>query len=268
MATAAGMVAMMTDFGLRDGYVGAMKGIMLKINPRIRWVDVGHQIKRHDIVSAALMLSHICDHFPQGCVHLAVVDPGVGSDRRALVVETADYFFVGPDNGILEPVLEKHTPVGLVSIEDSPFLPPERSDTFHGRDVFAPVAAHCASGVPVKRFGRPVRDYQRLDIPRPHHADQTLEGQVVAVDHFGNLVTNISRQDLERFSKGSGVFVLAGAARIEKISRSYSQVAQGSPLAIFNSWDHLEVAVNGADACQVLGLGMGGAVMVRRLAGG
>ena len=264
MAQACGIVAIITDFGLRDGYVGAMKGVMLGIDPGLRLVDVSHRIERHDIVSAALMLGHLVSYFPKGTVHLAVVDPGVGSERRALAAETEDFFFVGPDNGLFTVALQRYPPLKVVAIEPSDYLPARRSDTFHGRDVFAPVAAHCAAGVPLKRFGRPADGIRTIDIPASRRDGGTLQGQIIAVDHFGNLVTNISRDDLEAFSEGAKVVVRAGKAVISGLSRSYLPAGRGRPLAIMNSWDHLEVAVSGGDARKELGLERGQAVTVEK----
>jgi S-adenosylmethionine hydrolase len=268
MAQACGIVAMLTDFGLEDGYVGAMKGVMLRIDPRLQLVDVSHRIERHDIVSAALMLEHLAGHFPEGTVHLAVVDPGVGGERRALVAEAEDFFFVGPDNGLFTAVLQRYPPRRLVAIEDSSYLPAGRSDTFHGRDVFAPVAAHCAAGVPVERFGSQVDEFRTVEIPAPLRRGQTLRGQVIAVDHFGNLVTNISREVLEEFSRGEEVIVEIGRTVIPGLSRSYLQAGRGHPLAVVNSWDHLEVAVSEGDARKELGVVRGQTVTVRRRPGG
>jgi S-adenosylmethionine hydrolase len=267
MAQACGIVSLLTDFGLRDGYVGAMKGVMLGIDPELQLVDISHQIERHDIVLAAQMLGHLAGHFPTGTVHLAVVDPGVGSERRALAVETEDYFFIGPDNGLFTVALQKHPPLRLVAIESSPFLPAGRSDTFHGRDVFAPVAAHCAAGVRVEQFGRQVDEYRMAGIPVPRRRGTTLQGEIITADHFGNLVTNISRGELETFCHGAEVHIEVGRTVISGLSRSYLQAGRGSPLAIINSWDHLEVAVSGGDARRELGVERGQAVLVRRRAG-
>ena len=267
MAQACGIVSMLTDFGLSDGYVGAMKGVMLRIDPGLRLVDLSHQVERHDVVTAALVLSHLAGHFPQGTVHLAVVDPGVGGDRRALAVETEDFFFVGPDNGLFTAALQRYPPRRLVAIEPTPYLPARRSDTFHGRDVFAPVAAHCAAGVPVDRFGKPVDEFRTVEIPAPRRSGQMIQGQVIAVDRFGNLVTNVSREDVANFSGGAEVIVEIGGTVIAGLSRSYLQAGRGHPLAIMNSWDHLEVAVSEGDARAKLGMGRGQPVTVRRRAG-
>ena len=264
MNSPSGIITLITDFGIRDGYVGAMKGVILGINPRAHIVDISHQVDRHDLFQTALVLRNTCPYFPPGSVHLVVVDPGVGGRRRPLLVETEDFVFVGPDNGVLSLVLEDFAPIRVVVIKNSQYILPRVSDTFHGRDIFAPVAAHCSLGVPAEKFGPEAKTYQRMEQPRPRVLADGLRGQVMAVDRFGNLVTNISRHMLdEHVGKGS-VIIQVGGATISKISRSYQEVPQGSPLAIIGSWDLLEIAVNGGDARSVLGAGRGDAVVVRR----
>jgi S-adenosylmethionine hydrolase len=264
MSPASGTIAMITDFGLRDGYVGAMKGVILGINPGARLVDISHQIARHDVRHAALVLRHVCGYFPAGTVHLVVVDPGVGGERRPLVVETEQFYFVGPDNGVFAPVLEDRPPRRVVAIENRKYLLPSISNTFHGRDVFAPVAAHCSLGVPVERFGPRVDAYHTLEIPQPRELDRELEGHIIAVDRFGNLVTNISQARLREYAGDQPVIVDLGEASISGVSRSYQDAAPGRPVAIFNSWDLLEIAINGDSAQCRLGLEVDDAVVVRR----
>jgi len=259
-----GIITLLTDFGTQDGYVWAMKGVILGINPEARIVDIGHQVERHDLFQAALVLRNTCRYFPPGSVHVVVVDPGVGGSRKPLVVETANFFLVGPDNGVLSPVLEEFPPIKMVAIENKQYILSHVSDTFHGRDVFAPAAAHCSLGLPVEKFGPQMKTYRRMELPHPRVLTDGLCGQVIAVDRFGNLITNISRRGLDRHVGSSSLHIRLGGTTISKISRSYQEAPQGSPLAIMGSWDLLEIAVNGGDARSVLEAGRGSEVVVKR----
>ena len=215
-----GIITLLTDFGTQDGYTGAMKGVILGINPRAHIVDVSHQVERHDLFQAALVLRNTCRYFPPGSVHVVVVDPGVGGSRKPLVVETEDFFLVGPDNGVLSPVLEEFPPIKMVAIESCQYILSRISDTFHGRDIFAPAAAHCSLGICVEKFGLKMEAYRRLELPHPMVLADGLQGQVIAVDHFGNLVTNISRRDLDEHVGSSPLNIQFGGTLISKISRS------------------------------------------------
>ena len=259
-----GIITLITDFGIQDGYVGAMKGVILGINPRARIVDISHRVNRHDLLQAALVLRNTCSYFPPGSVHLVVVDPGVGGRRKALVAETEDFVFVGPDNGVFSPALEDFPPVRVVAIQKSRYILPRVSDTFHGRDIFAPVAAHCSLGVGVDEFGPEIKTCQSMVLPQPRIEADGLRGQVMAVDSFGNLVTDISRRDLDGCTGTAPVIIQLGELTISRISHSYQEVPRGSPLAIIGSWDLLEIAVNGGDARSVLGAERGDPVVVRR----
>jgi S-adenosylmethionine hydrolase len=263
-----GIISLITDFGMQDGYVGAMRGVILGINPGAHIVDISHGVARHDLLHAALILQNTCGYFPPGSVHLVVVDPGVGSGRRPLMAETENFFLVGPDNGVLSPALETFPPIRVVVIENPRYLLPHISDTFHGRDIFAPAAAHCALGVPVEKFGSETRAYQSMELPQPKVLQDSLRGQVIAVDGFGNLVTNISRHLLKEHVGTAPCTIHIGKTTITEISRSYQEVPQGSPLVIIGSWDLMEIAVNGGDAHSELGAGHGATVVVRGAARG
>jgi len=268
MSEPCGIITLISDFGIRDGYVGAMKGVILGINPRAHIVDISHSIERHNVLQAALILQNTCGHFPQGSVHLVVVDPGVGGKRSPLIAETEDFFFVGPDNGVLFPVLETFPPIRVAFIENPKYILPRVSNTFHGRDIFAPAAAHCALGVPTEKFGTQTKTYRSVKLPKAEVLRNGLRGQVIAVDGFGNLVTNISCHHVEEYVGLGSLTIHMGKTTITEISRSYQEVPQGSPLAIIGSWDTLEIAVNGGDARSELGAGRGVAVVVRRLSRG
>lgn len=262
MARPSGIITLITDFGTRDGYVGALKGVILGINPAARIVDISHHIGRHDRHHAALVLRHVCPYFPAGSVHLLVVDPGVGGPRKPLLAETEKFFFLGPDNGELYPALMDHQPFRAVAIESAQYRLPQMSDTFHGRDLFATAAAHLTLGVPLEQFGPRLDEVVSLELPRAEKVAAGLRGQVIAVDVFGNLITNISRQDLAEQGLAGQVAIRIAGTSISGISSSYQEVPPGSPLAIIDSWDLLEIAVNRGDARSSLGAGRGDAVLV------
>jgi len=264
MNTLSGIITLITDFGIRDGYVGAMKGVILGINPQADIVDISHGVDRHDLLQAALILRNTCRYFPRGSIHVVVVDPGVGGGRKALLVETENFFFVGPDNGVLSLALEDEQPLRVVAIENSRYRLPGVSDTFHGRDIFAPAAAHCSLGVPARKFGTGVKTYQSVEFPQPKVLAEGLQGQIIVVDRFGNLISNISRHDMEEHFGTSPVSIQLGNTTISRISHSYQEAPQGRPLAIMGSWNLLEIAVNGGDARAVLGVERGAAVVARR----
>ena len=186
------VVALLTDFGTKDGFVGAMKGVILSINPNVQIVDVSHEVEPFNILEGALLLKAHHRFFPKGTVFVCVVDPGVGSERRPLAVSCGGYFFVGPDNGIFDLALKDlgSEPKAVV-IENSKFTLPEISRTFHGRDVFAPVAAHITRGVPVEELGRRVKYEQKLSLPETVREGKVVRGRIIHFDRFGNAITNV-----------------------------------------------------------------------------
>ncbi|MGD9022552.1 MAG: SAM-dependent chlorinase/fluorinase [Deltaproteobacteria bacterium] len=248
------IITLLTDFGLQDEYIGVMKGVILSMNPDVRVVDITHYIPRHDVRRAALVLATSFGYFPKGSIHVAVVDPGVGGERKIICLKQEGHFFLAPDNGLLTMVIkdEKVQKVCMVS-NDKYFLEPV-SDTFHGRDIFAPVAAHLSKGVDMGRIGREIspEDLLRLDIEVPFvSAGVELVGTIVSVDRFGNLVTNIDQATFERFkhhAKSAQVMVRLGRFTIKGVSKSYDAVKVGSPLAIFGSRRLLEISLNQGDA--------------------
>lgn len=228
------IITLLTDFGLEDNFVGVMKGVILGINPVARIVDITHNVRPQDIMSAAFLLKGSYRFFPKGTIHLVVVDPGVGSKRKAIIVKTMDYYFVGPDNGVLSIALSEIEKI--INITNEKYFLKSVSNTFHGRDVFAPVAGYLSKGVQLERFGREVREYKKLDIPKV----KAGKGQIIYIDRFGNLVTNIP--------KGvSGKIQFKGIS-IDKISSSYAEVEIGMPLAIFGSFGNLEISIREGSA--------------------
>lgn len=249
-----GIITLVTDFGLTDPYVGMMKGVILSINPNARLVDISHQVRAGSILQAASLIRETFPFFPLGTVHVAVVDPGVGSERRLMGLEAGGHFFVGPDNGIFWPVIKSHKGARVVHLKESKFFLSSVSHTFHGREVFAPVAAHLSKGVDLAMMGPTVSDPSKLNVPKLQKRGQTLKGQITRVDNFGNLITNIHRRDLRLFLKSYQPVIKVGDLVIKKLSHIYADAEEGEPLALINSSDWLEVAVNLGRASDYLGL--------------
>lgn len=241
------IITLMTDFGTRDHYSGVMKGVMLGINPDAVVVDITHEIKKYNVYEAAFKLKSYYSYFPQGTVHVAVVDPGVGGPRHPLAVEAGGYLFVGPDNGIFSPVLESAENPVIVEITKAEFMLGNVSRTFHGRDIFAPAAAHLSMGLSVLELGNPLHRPVSLDIPELKVKGDEITGAVLYSDSFGNLVTNIPGDIIK---PGSAVYV--GPHRIGPVRASYGEVERGQLLAIIGSSGLLEISVNRGSARDVL----------------
>jgi S-adenosylmethionine hydrolase len=258
------VIALLTDFGLADHYVGTMKGVLLGICPDATLVDITHEIPAHGVLDGALQLAAAFKYFPAGAIFLAVVDPGVGSVRRAIAAEAGDYRFVAPDNGLLTIVFREARPRRVVELTERRYARPTVSRTFEGRDRFAPAAAWLAKGVDLAALGRPVTDYHALDVPIPHEEEGRVRGVILRADRFGNLITNIDRATLERFARGSALEIRAGDLTIARLVATYAEIRPGEVAALFGSTDHLELAANGASAASVLGLPRGASVDIRR----
>ncbi len=270
MDTAPGIITLTTDFGTSDVYVGSMKGVILSINRHVRIVDLTHAISAQDIPEAAFSIAAAYPYFPKGTVHVIVVDPGVGSERGALVCAVADSFFVCPDNGVLSHIFAAVGHEGeTVSIENSAYVLPAVSNTFHGRDIFAPVAAHLSLGVPLNAIGPPLESPVRLPVETPELAGNTVTGRIVKIDRFGNAITNISESALAAFTGSARGAVpryeirVAGV-RLHRLNRAYAESAGGAPVAIIGSFKALEIAINGGSAEAALGLKRGDPVVVER----
>jgi S-adenosyl-L-methionine hydrolase (adenosine-forming) len=254
-----GIVAVTTDFGLRDPYVGIMSGVMLGINANARIVDVTHHVAPQDVAHGSFVLASAAAAFPAGTVHLAVVDPGVGGKRRAIAMRTSQQLFVAPDNGLLSDVMDADQDFVAVELSNPEYFRAEVSQTFHGRDIFAPVAAHLSLGVDIDALGERVTNPLRLRTSQPEIAADGVKGSVRFVDHFGNIVTNIpgslvSTHDAE---------IALGDLRIQGLANAYETAAEGRPLAIVNSYGLVEIAVRGGNAAARLGARRGTAITIR-----
>ena len=259
------LIAFLSDFGTRDHYVGVIKGVILTICPDATLVDISHDVPPHDITFAAMELEATYRYFPAGTIFLAVVDPGVGTTRLGIAAEAGDYRFVGPDNGVLSGVFRDLTPRKVVELSERRYARPTVSRTFEGRDRFAPAAAWLAKGIHLTALGRPVADYHRLELPRAEVGDGVLRGQVVRVDRFGNLVTNVDRHAYERFTEGAGgVQLSVGGRSISRIVSTYADIPAGDIGALFGSTDHLECAAQADSAADRLDVAVGAPVELRR----
>lgn len=260
------IIALLTDFGLRDHYVGTMKGVMLGICPDATLVDLNHDIPPQDIMTGALELATSYRYFPAGTIFVAVVDPGVGSSRRAIAADGGGYRFVGPDNGVLSVALGEVASPRVFELSDPRYARPSISRTFEGRDRFAPAAAWLASGIDVSVVGDPIDAFVRLELARPIVTTAAIEGEVLRVDRFGNLITNIDRPQLDAFLGGGTAVVSVNARRIPGIVGTYADVGEGDLCALVGSSDRLEISLRGGSAAASLGAWPGTAVHVRRAA--
>jgi S-adenosylmethionine hydrolase len=271
---AAPLVTLLTDFGTADGYAGALKGVLLSICPEARIVDLTHEVPPGDVRAGAFALACAARTFPPATIHIAVVDPGVGTERRGLLVEAAGAAFVGPDNGLLS--LAARAPRRIRSLDRPQWFRHPVSRTFHGRDVFAPVAARLANGTPAHELGTEVREMMEICPEAPRRsADGSLEGEVMHVDRFGNLITNVSEHDLAALLDRSGAtagsvderLAVEIAGRTAFLLPTYGAAPGGSLLALIGSAGLLEVAVNGGAAHATLGASVGTRVRVHREVG-
>jgi S-adenosylmethionine hydrolase len=248
------IVTLTTDFGLVDSYVAAMKAVLIKRAPEARLIDVTHNVPRHDVLCGSITLERAVDGFPPGTIHLAVVDPGVGSDRRLLIAEIAKQFIVAPDNGLVTWAWRMHPGGRAYELKWRPDNPP--SDTFHGRDILAPVAGMLAAGEPLPNLGRQIDDPILLDIVPAE--GRATSGRVIHVDHFGNATTNLRRDAVEKPS----LSVRVNGKVLGKLKRTYWDVAPGKPLALIGSSGLLEIAVRDGSAAQQLKLSVGDEVSI------
>jgi S-adenosylmethionine hydrolase len=256
-------IVFLTDYGLADEFVGVCHGVVASIAADCRVIDLTHSIPRHDVVHGALTLGRSARFMPLDAVHLAVVDPGVGTDRRAIAVLCASgALLVGPDNGLLSMAWDELGGAGraVEIVSDAVLLHPV-SDTFHGRDVFAPAAAHLARGMSIEELGPPVAvdDLRSVDVPGPMVATGVLGGRVVAIDGFGNVQLNVTRDDLR--AAGIGDVLQIGSRRLPRVD-TFAAVPPGAPAAIIDSQGYLALAVNRGSAARALGLGRGDAVVL------
>lgn len=254
------LITLTTDFGLRDPYVAAMKGVIYAIEPRLSVVDLSHDIAPQDIMEGALFLAGALACFPKGTIHIAVVDPGVGTERHPIAVRAGGQIIVCPDNGLATLFLRDHFLQEARIIANPKFMAATVSPTFHGRDIFAPTAAHLAKGLPLSELGAEIDTIVTLDAPTPQGgAASGMRGKIIHIDRFGNCVTNIHTIAL----KGAvPVSIRAGRHRLSGLHRTYGDVASGKPVALIGSSGYIEIAVNGGNANAALLIGKGDDILV------
>jgi S-adenosylmethionine hydrolase len=258
------IITLLTDFGYKDHYVGVMKGVILGISPEATIVDITHTITPYNQREGALTISNAYSYFPKGTIHVAVVDPGVGSERKAILIAAPDYTFVGPDNGIFGLLYDQLQEYSVYELTNPSFFHKPVSATFHGRDIFAPVAAHLAQGVSPSEMGQETNEYQKMIIPVPDIGEMSIKGTILYTDGFGNAVTNISRSHLETIGGQMGLKVKAGKTIIPAISQNYQNVTKGAPLALLGSSELLEISVREGNARKLLELEEGDEVFVSK----
>ena len=259
------IITLTTDFGYRDPFVGIMKGVVSSINPAATIIDLTHGVAPQDVTGGALALAAAVDFFPAGTIHVAVVDPGVGGNRRPILLETGRACYVGPDNGLMSLAADRQRLIRTIHLSNPEYHLRPTSTTFHGRDIFAPVAAHVSAGVPLEKLGRVVEIFEALTIPVPEiQGEDRIAGEVIYIDGFGNLTTNIRREDLEPFS-ADGVSVRIGDAVIRGLSANYASVEPGNYLTLVNSWNRLEISRCHGNAQSSLGARVGTPVLLGNL---
>ena len=259
------IITLTTDFGLNDHFVGTIKGVILAISPEIEIVDISHSVQAFDVLDGALTIAQSYSYFPSGTVHLVVVDPGVGTARRPILVSSDRHHFVAPDNGVLSMVYAREERLHIRHVTAEHYSLQPISNTFHARDIFAPVAAWLAKGVDSEKFGEEITDFVRFNPPKPKSVNgNTLRGVILKVDRFGNLVTNITPQDAPMlFGSDPAPFkMVVGNQEITEILPNYSEGAPGAVFGILGSMGYLEIAANRGSAAKIVGSGKGSEVTI------
>jgi S-adenosylmethionine hydrolase len=248
------IITLLTDFGYKDNFVGVVKGVLLGINPRIHVVDLCHEVEPQNITGAAFALKTAYKYFPKDTIHLVIIDPSVGSGRLPILVKTKEYYFVGPDNGVLSLALEQEEIEGIIYLDNNEFHLRPVSNTFHGRDIFAPVVAHLSKGISYQLFGKAIRSYKKIKLPKPKIGRKCIRGEIIYIDRFGNLFTNVS-QDLQAKIKRPRINIKNKSIR--GIKSGYARVKPDNLLAIWGSSGFLEIAVNSGSAKNKLNANVG-----------
>ena len=259
-----GLITLTTDFGGKEPYAGILKGMIFASNQQARIIDITHEIPPHDIINAAFTLVRAYEYFPPGTVHVAVIDPEVGGNRINIAVQTDRYFFVGPDNGIFTIALAKERKMEIREIRNAPFIFHTISSTFHGRDVYAPCAGALSAGKDFSDVGPVVKRLKSITYPKITQNGNMLNGEIVSIDSFGNLITNITRTALKSFAGKRKIEIYFGAERFNEIKDHYSEVPKGTPLALFGSSGFLEISMNEGNAASYFMVSTGNTIAIRR----
>jgi hypothetical protein len=263
----ASIITLTTDFGMKDPWVGAVKGVILSINPDATIVDISHEVPSQEILAASFVLSRACPYYPDGTIHVAVVDPGVGTERRPLLIETERHFFIGPDNGIFSQVLKSEKVRRVIELDNSDYFLTDVSATFHARDIFAPVAAHLSRGVKPQELGTLVEDPLVLDLPEVVVTPDIIKGEVMYIDKFGNLITNIKETDILVMQERGKIEIDVRWRTIHGLVESYTEGDNehrvNEAVAIIGSFGFLEIAVFKESAAFTLGVEIGEKIDIR-----
>ncbi len=256
------IITLTTDFGTGSPYVAAMKGVILSINPEVTLVDLTHDVPAQDVRHAAMVLDSVCPRFPENTIHVAVVDPGVGTERAIVYARMGGQQYIAPDNGVLSRLAERHRPEQIFRLANPEFWLPEVSNTFHGRDIMAPAAAHLTRGAPPERLGPPQDGLVAMQWLRVHRGERRLEGAVEQIDSYGNLITNITAEMLEGRPTDERACIICNIYETFGIYRTYAEQPPGTLVAIIGSTGQLELAVVGDNAARRLGIEIGMPVIV------
>ncbi len=258
------LITLTSDFGISDSYVGSMKGVIFNVNPDCQIVDITHEIAPQDILAGAFCLAGAYPFFPEKTIHVAVVDPGVGGKRRPILVKTAGQLFVGPDNGLFTFVYREAKSIEVRELVNRNYFRRPVSRTFHGRDLFGPVAAHLSLGVPTENMGPRIEDFVCLSISDPLVEKDRIRGEVIYLDRFGNGITNLKESLIRSVFKNRKPRILINDKDIGPIQESYDAVNEGVPLSLIGSSGHLEVAIRGGAAKKFFGLKRGDVIFLSR----
>jgi S-adenosylmethionine hydrolase len=260
------LITLTTDFGYSDGYVGAVKGVMLRLLPGAQIIDIHHGVAAHDVLDGAFTIAQVYAWYPADTIHVVVVDPGVGSARRPILVRAADQFFIAPDNGVLSLIYDRHPEAVVRHVTATHYFLSDLSSTFHARDVFAPIAAWLGKGVAPDNFGNAITDFVRFGLPKPKPNAGGVAGVVLKVDRFGNLITNLTRADLPGYAGVTAdqmpIRLRIGKATVESLVRAYAFAPAQKLVALWGSVGYLEIAANRASAARLAGAERGAEVVV------
>ena len=257
------LITLTTDYGTSDVFAGVMKGIILSINPEANVVDITHNVLAHDILDGALAIGNAYKYFPPKTVHVVVVDPGVGTERRPILVAADQHYFVAPDNGVLSSVFEQAEALHVWNLISEHYFRQPVSKTFHGRDIFAPVAAWLTKSWQTSSFGEPITDFVRFSMPKVKVSKEGARGVVLRADHFGNLITNLTAQDVPALLEpDSKLSICVGKEKITKVVQTFADGIAGEPVALIGSSGYLEISINRGSAAKTLGAGRGAEVIV------
>jgi S-adenosylmethionine hydrolase len=256
------IVTLLTDFSTKDHYVASMKGVILNINPNCLLIDITHHIKPHDVIEGAFILANAYSYFPKGTIHLSVVDPGVGGVRKPILLATQNFFFVGPDNGLFTLVAQRDRVRKVIVLTEQKYFLPKVSMTFHGRDIFAPVAAHLSLGVKQNAFGDEIDSLEKFSFEKPITKNGKLIGGILHIDSFGNLVSNIDEEKFFRFIQDRPYIIRVGRKIIHGLKRGYWKGRRGEPIALIGSGGFLEISIREGNAQKVLKVKKGGLIVI------